>query len=136
MLSAYLDGELTQADQQRVRIWLEDSAEAREHYDELKRIKELTQSMSFAPPPDDRIDELERALSVQTPRSIGWVLLTLGLLIGATTAAAFFFLDPAKSAFTKSIVGMVGGGVVFLFGSVARQRWLEIPHDRYREVKR
>ncbi|MEZ5395745.1 MAG: zf-HC2 domain-containing protein [Bryobacterales bacterium] len=73
MLSAYLDGELTQQEHQRVRLYLEDCEEAGEEYRELVELKKLTSGLSFAPPPDDRMDELAEALSVQAPRRMGWL---------------------------------------------------------------
>ena len=136
MLSAYLDDELTQADQQRVRIWLEDSPEARERYAELRRIQEATASMSFVPPPDDRIDELTRSLSVRTSRGVGWFLLLFGVILLASFLAAQFWRDPHVPWQVRIGSGAIGGGFLFLLGSVARQRWLEYPHDRYKGVKR
>jgi len=136
MLSAYLDGELTQADQQRVRVWLEDSGEARERFEQMRQIQQITASMSFVPPPDDRIDELTRRLSVQAPRSIGWVFLLLGVVVLAAFAAGQFWRAPDVPWPVKLGSGGVAGGFLFLLGSVARQRWLEHPHDRYRGVRR
>ena len=42
MLSAYLDCELTQADRQRVRLHLEECAECRSAFEEMKALKRLT----------------------------------------------------------------------------------------------
>ncbi len=136
MLSPYLDGELTQHDQQRVRVWLEDSAEAREHLGELERIKQATESMAFVPPPDGRMDEIERSLSVQAPRRLGWVLLLLGAAAVLAALAVGFVAAPGIPGAVKGVGAIIGGGLALLLGSVARQRRLELPHDRYRGVKR
>lgn len=135
LLSAYLDGELTQADQQRVRIYLEDSEGARERYEELCKLREITSSMAFAPPPDERLDELERVLSVSAPRRMGWIFLSGGGLALAALGA-YRFLAADDWSVEKILAGSVSLGLLFLLGSVARQRWLEWPHDRYRGVKR
>ena len=80
MLSASLDGELTQQEQQRVRLYLEESEEAREELRQLQELKRLTAELSFAPPPDERLDELAKSLSVEAPRRAGWVLLSAGVV--------------------------------------------------------
>ena len=136
LLSAYLDGELTQADQQRVRIRLKDSREARQQYDELVKLREVTESMSFAAPPEGRMEELERRLSVQTPRRLGWVFFLLGSIALAAMALIAFATSPDIAPWKKLAISGVGLGFALLLASVARQRWLELPHDRYRGVKK
>ena len=136
LLSAYLDGELTQADQQRVRIHLEDSEDARLHYAELMKIREVTESMAFASPPEGRMEELERRLSVQTPRRVGWMFFLLGSIMLAAMAVAAFVTTPDIPPWKKMAISGVGLGFALLLASVARQRWLELPHDRYRGVKK
>lgn len=136
MLSAYLDGELTQQEHQRVRLYLEDCEEAREEYRELVELKKLTSGLSFAPPPDDRMDELAEALSVQAPRRMGWLFLGSGVVAVICILVVHLATMPDVPLFAKTIFGLIGGGMFLLLGSVARQRWLEAPHDRYRGVKR
>lgn len=73
MLSAYLDGELTQAGAQRVRIHLEDCEQCRRTYEEMVRLQQMTRELAFAEPPEARMKELEKSLSVQAPRRLGWL---------------------------------------------------------------
>jgi anti-sigma factor RsiW len=136
MLSAYLDGELTQQEQQRVRIYLEDCEEAREELREMREIKKLTSALAFAPPPDQRLDELARSLSVQAPQRIGWILLSIGVTVVILALIVRLATAPDVPLAVKAVYGLIGGGFVLLLGSVARQRWLEAPFDRYRGVKR
>ncbi len=136
MLSAYLDGELTQQDAQRVRLYLEESEDARRQYAELQKIQAATSSLSFGPPPDDRLDELEQALSVQTPRKLGWGLLAGGVVVLTLLVILKFLTLPDVPLVVKGLAGAIGVGLALLLGSVARQRWLELPFDRYRGVKR
>jgi anti-sigma factor RsiW len=136
MLSAYLDGELTQADEQRVRIYLEDNEEARKEFEELQALKKITSSLSFPPPPDERMDELARALSVQAPQRAGWFLLSIGVVAVTLVVITKLALTPDIPLFAKAVYGTIGGGFLLLLVSVARQRWLEAPYDRYRGVKR
>jgi len=136
MLSAYLDGELTQQDAQRVRLYLEESEDARRQFTELQKIQAATSSLSFGPPPDDRIDELERAVSVRTPRNLGWGLLAGGVVTLTLLVIVKFLTLPDVPLVVKGLAGAIGVGLTLLLGSVARQRWLELPFDRYRGVKR
>jgi anti-sigma factor RsiW len=136
LFSAYLDGELTQADQQRVRIYLEDSAEARKHYDELRRVKELAGELAFPPPPDEWLEEVGRRTSVRTPRNLGWLLLLSGVIGLAVFAIVNFVQADGIPLTVKLIYGALASGFALLLGSVAQQRRLEAPHDRYRGVKR
>ena len=136
MLSAYLDGELTQQEEQRVRLYLEDCEEAREEFRELQGVKDLTSSLSFAPPPDDRLDELAKSLSVAAPRKAGWILLSAGVVAIIVVMTVQLISIPHVPWWVKAFYGMVGVGFVLLLASVIRQRALEAPFDRYRGVKR
>jgi anti-sigma factor RsiW len=136
LLSAYLDGELTQQEQQRVRLYLEDSDEAREEFREMQEIKKITSTLAFAPPPDERLDELARSLSVRGPQLAGWVLLLIGAVAAILIAAVLLATAPDVPLGVKAIYGSGALGLALLLGSVARQRWLEAPYDRYRGVKR
>ena len=135
MLSAYLDGELTQAEQQRVRIHLENSPEAQEKLRQLRALKKATSELAFRPPPDDRMDKLAQRLSVKAPRRIGWALFVVGAVAWAVYAG-YLFVTADMYWLRKSIVGSIPLGLLLLLASVARQRMLELPHDRYRGVKR
>ena len=136
MLSAYLDGELTQQETQRVRVYLENCEEAREDFREMEKVRQITSELSFAAPPDARLDELAQALSVRAPRRVGWVLVigtALTIILGLVFKLA---AAPDVPLGVKLVYGAFGGGFLLLLGSVARQRWLEAPYDRYRGVKR
>jgi anti-sigma factor RsiW len=136
LLSAYLDGELAQQDAQRVRIYLEDSEEAREEFRELQELKKITSELAFAPPPDDRLDELARSLSVQAPQKAGWIMIVIGVTAVVLAMVVRLATAPDVPLTVKAVYGAIGGGFLLLLGSVARQRWLEAPYDRYRGVKR
>lgn len=136
LLSAHLDRELTQADDQRVRIHLEDCADCRQALAELARVRELASDLRFASPPEGKMDELEKKVSVRAPRRLGWLLVIIGLAGWTGYAAYLFVTDPAAASWQKLLTGAVVIGLVLLLASVLRQRLLEMPHDRYRGVKR
>lgn len=136
LLSAHLDGELTQVDSQRVRVHLEDCEECRRRFKQLGELKRITSDLKFVDPPEDKMNELEQRLSVQTPRRIGWGLLLGGLAAWIAYAVYLFVTDPQLATWEKLLTGAIVIGAVLLLISVLRQRWLELPHDRYRGVKK
>ncbi len=136
LLSAYLDDELTQADRQRVRIHLEDCADCRREFEQLQELQKLTGSLKFSDPPEDKMRELEQQLSVKAPRRLGWGLFTGGLGAWLAYAAYLFITNPELATWEKLLTGAVIIGFGLLVISVARQRWLELPHDKYRGVKK
>ncbi|MBI1354517.1 MAG: hypothetical protein GC160_09230 [Acidobacteria bacterium] len=136
MLSAYLDGELTQQDSQRVRIHLENSPDARRQLEQLRTLQMATRSLAFPTPPDERLDALEQSLSVQGPRRLGWGLLAGGVVTLLLLVLVRLATLPDVPLYVKLILGAIGIGFALLLGSVARQRWLELPYDRYRGIKR
>jgi len=136
MLSAYLDQELTQAAGQRVRIHLEDCPECRETLRQLQGLQRLTAQVEFPDPPEEKMQELERRLSVRAPRGLGWLLVSGGLAAWVVYALFMAMLHWRPPTVEEMLGGAVALGVLLLFVSVLRQRLLEIPHDRYRSVKK
>jgi len=136
LLSAYLDEELTQADSQRVRIHLEDCPECREHLRELERLKRLTGQLAFPDPPEEKMKELERRLSVRLSRGLGWLLVCGGVAAWLLYALVMAILHWRTPTFKEMLGGAVVVGLLMLFFSVLRERLLELPHDRYRSVKK
>ena len=61
LLSGYLDRGLTQLDEQRVRVHLEDCETCRAAVDEMKRLREVTMSTEFDVPTDDQWSEIPRS---------------------------------------------------------------------------
>jgi uncharacterized membrane protein len=115
---------------------LEDCGECRNAYGQLRQLQRATEELSFASPPEDRMQELERRLSVSAPRRVGWLLVVVGAIAWLVYAAWLFVVDPEIATFEKLLVGALVIGAFLLLWSVARQRWLELPRDRYRGVKR
>jgi anti-sigma factor RsiW len=136
MLSAYLDGELTQADRQRVRLHLETSEECRRELKELEAVKHLTAQLEFRNPPDVMMDALEARVSVQAPRRFGWSVLVIALCSWVVYAVVLAIRNLRWPSIPELLGGGVVAGLVLVFLSVLRQRVLERPHDRYRKVRR
>lgn len=136
MLSPYLDGELTQADSQRVRLYLEENEEARQAFREMKELQQLTSTMKFRDPSEETMEAMELRLSVQAPRRFGWGMVIIGLVAWMIYAAVLFLRNPRMPTTPELLTGGVITGLVMVFVSVLRQRVLERPHDRYRKVRK
>lgn len=136
LISAYLDGELTQAESQRVRLLLEDRPEYRQAYEEMRKLQSFTHALPMPNPPDDRIFAIEERLSVAAPRRLGFFTLWGGLGLWLVYLAVQFFRHLRVPTVGEALVGMVVFGLVALFVSVAVQRYQELPHDRYRRIRK
>ncbi len=134
-LSGYIDGELTQGEDQRVRLHLEDCAECRNATDELRRHKEATMTTKFQVPQDTQWDEAPRGPISRLLRNFGWLIVLVWgvVLVGyglwqATTDSTNLFGSIAIFGFWLAI------GLIFL--SVLIDRLKTLKTDRYRRVEK
>ena len=117
MLSPYLDGELTQADSQRVRLYLEENEEARQAFREMKELQQLTSTMKFRDPSEETMEAMELRLSVQAPRRFGWGMVIIGLVAWMMYAAVLFLRNPRMPTMPELFTGGVITGLVMVFVS-------------------
>lgn len=136
LISAWIDQELTQEEAQLVEIHLADCAECARAAREMRSLRDMTAAVPFPNGPDERLDELGSALSVQAPRLTGWVLIVVGLLAWLGWNIVMALRSLRMPTPQEAMSGAIFAGIVLLFVSVVRQRMLEYSHDRYRRVKR
>lgn len=136
LISAYLDGELTQGESQRVSLLIEDHPDYRQAYDEMRQLQRLTSAIPMPQPPDDRIFEIEQRLSVAAPRRVGFYALWGGVALWLAYLVVLFFRHMRMPTAAEAIAGIFVFGLISLFVSVAVQRWQELPHDRYRRIRK
>jgi predicted anti-sigma-YlaC factor YlaD len=136
LLSAYLDGELTQAEGQLVRVHLEDCADCRKRYETMRSVQRVASDMKFIDPPEKKMQEIEERVSVRAPRRAGWGLLLAGVVAWALYASYLFITNPDLPSWEKLMTGAVLIGLALLLISVLRERLLSLKHDRYRSVKK
>lgn len=136
LISSYLDGELTQAESQRVRLLLEDHEGYRKVYEEMAKLQRLTHSLPMRHPPDARMDAIEKKLAVSGPRRVGFYALWGGLGMWLVYLVILFLKNLRMPTTGEALAGVVIFGLVSLFVSVAVQRWQELPHDRYRRIRK
>ncbi len=135
LISAFLDGELTQADGQRVRVHLEDCVHCRRLYDDLRAIREAAMTTRFTVPPDDQWDERPRTAASRTFRLLGWWLAVpwLVLVLGYGLWEAW---RGAAGALDRVLVFGGIAAAALLLGSAVLDRLRDLRSDPYREVKK
>ena len=87
LISGYLDGELTQADRQRVRLHIESCGECKSTADELRQLSEITMATDFQKPDDTQWDESPRNAVSRWLSLAGWALAA----IWAVTLVGYLF---------------------------------------------
>lgn len=135
LLSGYLDAALTQADEQRVRVHLEDCATCRARLQEMTTLREVTMSTQFETPSNDQWSELPRTGGSRLALSLGWMVV-LAYIVGLAGYAGWELATSEEPVAGKIIIfgGWLGFGLL-LFG-VGLDRLKAMKTDRYREVQK
>jgi predicted anti-sigma-YlaC factor YlaD len=134
-LSGWLDGALTQGEEQRVRIHLENCPACREEVAAMARLREIAMSTRFDVPGDDQWNEAPRTAGSRFARRAGWIL----ALVWAVSVALFALWQIAIAPEGLAPKLIVFGGLaaaVLLFLSILLDRLRMLPGDRYRRVQR
>jgi anti-sigma factor RsiW len=133
LLSGYVDGELTQAESQRVRIFIEDHPEAARQVAEIRRLRQAARSTSFHFPADSQWDERPRGpLSGLLRRSGG---LAMFAVLAAALVLGLWQLAVSPLPVVVKVLAFAGlSGFLALFGSVLVDRLRVAATDRYRRV--
>jgi hypothetical protein len=141
LLSGYLDGALTQQEEQQVRLHLERSLEARTMLAELAELRSAARQTPFAPVEDRQWSEQPRTRASALAMRFGLVLLALwGLgvvfVIGWQASHA-----PSGTEMHRGMIWWAAalwttglGGALLVFLSILGDRLTDRRHDRYRRV--
>lgn len=135
LLSGHLDRELTQADDQRTRLHVEDCPDCRRQLADIANVREATMNTQFAPPKDDSWNEDPKGALSTTSRGLGWLFLILWL-VGVAGIALWGLLTTPGDLLVKILVlsGLLGGALLFLSVLIDRLRTMKT--DRYRRVQK
>jgi anti-sigma factor RsiW len=135
LISGYLDGELTQAADQRARIHIEDCAHCGALLADLNRIREAAMKTEFVQPTDEQWDERPRTAVSGGTRAIGWVFVVVWLVAVSGFGLWHVWTD-VENLFERLLVfgGIAAFGLLFLSILIDRVRTANT--DRYREVEK
>lgn len=135
LISGHLDGELTQASAQKVRLHLEDCAACRALLEDLRTMREATMSTEFAKPSDDQWDERPRSGLSLLARRTGWTL--AGLWLAAVAVFGLWHLWQSSADLVERLLAFGGlSALALLFASVLLDRIASARTDPYREVQK
>lgn len=135
LISGYLDGELTQAAEQKVRIHLEDCVPCRTLLEDLRSIREAAMSTDFSKPDDTQWDERPRSGASLVARGAGWILISVWAVVVGVYALWEFITMPASPIERLLVVGGLTA-LALLFVSVLLDRIRTARTDPYREVEK
>jgi len=135
LLSGYVDGELTQADNQRVRLHLEECQQCRSLVDDLQQIREAAMTTPFPVPADEEWQEKPRTGGSLWTRRLGWILIVVWMA-GAGWLAIQAFAEDSSAWYEKALVVALVGGAILLFISVLLDRLRALKTDRYRRIEK
>jgi len=135
MISGHLDGELTQAAEQKVRIHLEDCDHCRNVLGELRTLRETTMSTEFHKPDDSQWDEGPKSGISLIARGTGWIIAVVWAVFFAAYALWQFWQGSANLAERLLVFGGLSA-LVLLFTSVLLDRLRASRTDPYREVEK
>lgn len=136
LLSAYLDGELTQGESQPVRLHLEQCDACRKVFEQMKKLREATLTTPFRTFDDDQWNERPRDPLSKVLRWTGWGLLAAWAIAAATIAAREFGTEPQATWGELAMGFGLIGGIVLVFVSVLLDRLKSYRTDRYRRVQK
>ncbi len=136
LISGYLDQELTQQQNQLVRVHIESCDNCNAVYQDLKAMKDSIGNLQY---PDCEEQKMEKILQEPIAKKIsiaGWVLITIPLTILFIYHLVTIFTIGSFSLFSmKTIILLIEAGVLLLFIGVLRQRLIARKSDKYKNVK-
>ncbi len=136
LLSAYVDGELTQQEAQRVRLMLEEDPASRKAMEEYKALREAAKQLSPDAPSEEEWEARWLAISSRLRNGVGWSFLGVGILILGVWGILDFLRDPSSPIIVKIGGGSLFLGLSFLLYSIVRERVVEAKIDKYQGVEK
>jgi hypothetical protein len=140
LMMAALDDELSSTERTEMETLLAADAGLREEWEGLRRVKEVTATMTLREPPEEVWETYWVSVYNRAERSLGWLFLSLGLIV-VMGWAGWYAVDAILSdaeipLLIKAAIfaGALGGGILFF--SVAREKWFARKGDAYKGVLR
>lgn len=139
MMSA-LDDEISTDERRELERVLDGNPEIRREFDMLKRVKEVTGSMSYRQPSEEVWERYWHSVYNRIERGLAWILVSLGAVVlaafGAWKGIEALWGDAGLPLFVKLAVLTVATGVIVLVFSVIREKWFAYRRDPYKGIQR
>lgn len=140
LLMGYLDGELEPAEAAQLEDHLAVCVRCRREEAAFRKLGEVTEEMASEEIPSLDIDAAWATIYRRLERSVGWILLSVGLILltgwGAWELLDEFLLNPDEPVVVRLGVGAAIGGVIVLLMSIGREVLTKYRSERYRGVLR
>ncbi|UCG59208.1 MAG: zf-HC2 domain-containing protein [Phycisphaerales bacterium] len=140
LMMAYLDDELDQQQKRAFEEHLASCAECARQLDEFRRLKQLTDSVSFIEPEDRIWQQYWDNVYNRVERGLGWILFSMAAILlaiyGGFKLIETIVTDPDVGALLKVALLVLIGGLAILFVSLLRERLYFWGKDRYKDVRR
>ena len=140
LLSAYVDGELEPDDVARIEAHLAENEQTRSEVEKLRRLKAVTGAMRLKEPPAEEWEVFWKSVYNRTERSLGWILLCLGVVIigawGLTEAVMALLKTDDLPLLLRGSILIAAAGLLVLLISVVRERIYRRSRTRYKDVIR
>jgi len=134
-VSAFIDGELTQQECQRLGVHLEQCADCRRLRDDLLEMRNMVGQSQWESPSHQQLENIMNDYTAKAAGISGWILIIIGILPITTYAVYEFFAQPQLPLWMRLTYGAVALGLGLLFASVLRQRLINAKTDKYTKVK-
>lgn len=136
LLSGFVDGELTQQEQQRVQLHCENCKACDSSLHEIRALREKIGRSQLSALGQDEWRETMNDTAVRKTYGIGWLLILGGAVLAGAAGLYEVFTEPTTLTLVeKLIIGGLYGGMLLLFISVLRQRLIERKTDKYKDVE-
>ena len=140
LLSAYVDGELDPDQVARIEAHLADNDQTRREVEKLRRLKDVTGALCLKEPPPEQWEAFWRSVYNRAERSVGWILLCVGLVVigawGITEVIAALAKTATLPFYVKGGIFVVAAGSLVLLISAIRERVYKRNRTRYKDVIR
>ncbi len=140
LLMKAVDGELNSDEKTEFEEFISKDAGCRKEWQEMKKLKEVTNSMNFKSLPTEVWDNYWVNVYNRLERGLAWILFSIGAIILLTysgfKAVESIIADPQLAGILKVAILMVIGGSVILLVSVVREKLFTRKSDPYKEVQR
>ncbi|MCK4835480.1 MAG: zf-HC2 domain-containing protein [Candidatus Aminicenantes bacterium] len=140
LITPYLEGELGEEEKKLVESHLASCEECQKEFEDLNQLEEVLNKMKLQKPSKEIWDVYWSSVYNRLERKIGWIILSIGLIIliiiGAYPALANFISNPETPLLLKIgfLIFTIGGIIVFV--SILREQLFFHKRDRYKEVKK
>jgi predicted anti-sigma-YlaC factor YlaD len=135
-LSAYLDGELTQQESQRVDVHVRECPRCRAVLDDFRQLRGDIKDLGYPEPKEAEWSRVMAGFTFKATRGLGWLLWIGGAVVLVAYGIYAFATDDTVKAFERVVVLAVLLGVMLVFVTVLAERLSSYKHDKYKDIQK